>query len=198
LLFLLPGLARTLQIRLGYIVCRIVCHVPFVAHASALQLDASVQRRLVQLLLPPLHAAAAAMQLPADRRPAEMGWHSLVYLTAALMSEVISSALHEQQAVANASDSCYAPRMLQTATQLFAAAPASPDDFMDARHFAFLWVSLLYLLSVACSARAISQQQHASTLPDALRQRMARQLLQALPRLPTALRWAAEHAERPA
>jgi hypothetical protein len=87
--------------------------------------------------------------------------------------------------------------LLQTAARLFATAPARPEGvFKDVNHFPWLWVALLSLLSMACSARHIVQ--HAlgrSTSPDVLRRQMARQLLQALPRLPVALRVAAEHAQ---
>jgi hypothetical protein len=199
--FLLAGSARTLQIRLSFFICSILDEPPSDSLAAALQLDASLLRKLVQLLLPPLHAAAAAMQLPADRRPSELSW-SLVYsIMRGLRSETLIQAFKEQQAVATTGDSSYAPRMLQMTAQLFAAAPAScPDTYMGDNELAGLWLSLLWFLNVAtCLVRSGAQPQAGgAALPEALRQPMARQLLQALRRLPTALRVVAERAERQA
>ncbi len=181
LAFLLVGSARTLQLRLSFFVCSIL-DKPSASLAAALQLDASLLRNLVQLLLPPLHAAAAAMQLPADRRPSELSWSLVSSITRGLRSETLSQAFKEQQAVATTGDSSYAPRMLQTTAQLFAAAPGScPDTFVGDNERAGLWLSLLWLLNVGtCLVRCRAQPQAGgAALPEALRQQMARQLLQA-------------------
>ncbi|KAL4859676.1 hypothetical protein ACK3TF_000754 [Chlorella vulgaris] len=194
------GSARTLQLRLSFFVCSILDKPPS-SLAAALQLEASLLRKLVQLLLPPLHAAAAAMQLPADRRPSELSWSLVSSITRGLRSETLSQAFKEQQAVATTGDSSYAPRMLQTTAQLFAAAPGScPDTFVGDNERAGLWLSLLWLLNVGtCLVRSRAQPQASgAALPEALRQQMARQLLQALRRLPTALQVVAEHAARQA
>jgi hypothetical protein len=186
--------ARKLQAKLVYILFHIMSDVPFRPHLAALELDVSLQRSLVPMLVPPLHEAAAAMQLPADRRPAELSWVLVLSLTYALRSEPLTSRFLEHQAVESRGDSSFAPRMLQTAAQLFAMAPASrPDNSMDDNAFANLWAGLLSLLSMACSTRIFSQQrQVVAALPAASRQRLARQMLQALQRLPTALRVAAD------
>ncbi|KAI3433924.1 hypothetical protein D9Q98_003726 [Chlorella vulgaris] len=186
--------ARKLQAKLVYILFHIMSDVPFTPHLAALELDVSLQRSLVPMLMPPLHEAAAAMQLPADRRPAELSWVLVLSLTYALRSEPLTSRFLEHQAVESRGDSSFAPRMLQTAAQLFAMAPASrPDNSMDDNAFANLWAGLLSLLSMACSTRMFSQQrQVVAALPAASRQRLARQMLQALRRLPTALRVAAD------
>ncbi|KAI3427260.1 hypothetical protein D9Q98_007193 [Chlorella vulgaris] len=189
------GCAREVQLSLGRMAYLILCHPLFSPHVAALQLDASLQDSLVQLLVPPLHATAAAMQLPADRRPAELDWMLVHCFTYALMIQPLCHTFLSQ-AVANKGDSRYVPCLLQTAAQLLAAAPASrPDSFKGDADFSRLWASLLSLLGVACSGRRPEpQQQGRSALPDASRQQLAWQMLQALLRMPVALRMTAEFA----
>ncbi|KAL4852781.1 WD repeat-containing protein 44 [Chlorella vulgaris] len=190
------GPARAAHLGLGKLIHLIVCKERFGACSALLQPDAGLQYILVQLLVPLLHATAAAMQLPADRRPAELNWALVLALMQALTSEALLSTFQEQLAAPTSGPSSFAPRLLQTAAQLFAAAPTNSDDFDDF-YLADLWQGLLLLLTVACVARTDTWQQQgrSALMPDAARQRVAWQLLQALQRLPVALQMAVEYAQ---
>jgi hypothetical protein len=189
-------MARSVQLNFGKLIHLIVCKERFGACSALLQHDAGLQHILVQLLVPPLHATAAAMQLPADRRPAELNWALVLVLMQALTSKALFSTVQGQLAAPTSGPSSFAPRLLQTAAQLFAAAPTTSDDFDD---FCLvdLWHDLLLLLPVACAARTDTWQQQgrSALMPDAARQRVEWQLLLALQRLPVALQMAAEYAQ---
>ncbi|KAI3433883.1 hypothetical protein D9Q98_003685 [Chlorella vulgaris] len=165
-------------------------------HYLALRRDSGLQHNLVQMLVPALHAAAVAMQLPPDRRPGESNWNTLDDLLIALLSEPLFHIFAEQ--LESSSGGGFGPfvqRVLQSTCQLFAAAPASCPVELTGSNFAALWQKLASLLATICCQMGESfqqqQQQRGTAVPDAQRQQAARSLLQALSRLPTALRVAA-------
>jgi hypothetical protein len=166
----------------------------FQPHYLALQRDSGLQHSLVQVLVPALHTAATAMQLPPDRRPGNLRWDALEQILVALLSEPLFNTFLEQLE----SSSCggfsrYALRMLQSTCQLIAAAPSSCPVELTSSKFAALWHNLAALLGMTCSIQQHQQQQRGTSVPDAQRQQAVRLLLQALSRLPTALRLASGH-----
>jgi hypothetical protein len=160
-------------------------------HALALQRDIGLQRSLVQVLIPALHAAAVAMQLPPDRRPCNVSWHTIMRVVDALMSAALDEQFKEQLA-SSAGISTVAQRVMQSTCRLLAAAPASCPDELTSSNFAALWHNLAALLGLTCSIQQQQQQQRGTSVPDAQRQKAVRLLLQALSRLPTALQVAAD------
>ncbi|KAI3433890.1 hypothetical protein D9Q98_003692 [Chlorella vulgaris] len=160
-------------------------------HALALQRDIGLQRSLVQVLIPALHAAAVAMQLPPDRRPCNVSWHTIMRVVDALMSAALDEQFKEQLA-STAGISTIAQRVMQSTCRLLAAAPASCPDELTSSNFAALWHNLAALLGLTCSIQQQQQQQRGTSVPDAQRQKAVRLLLQALSRLPTALQVAAD------
>jgi hypothetical protein len=145
-------------------------------HASALQRAAGLKDNLVQVLTPALHAAAVAIQLPPDRRPQDLSWMAIADLVSALTSRALASAFLAQLASSSSGISTAALCVLQSTSQLIAAAPASCPEELTTR-FASLWFNLPALLSTTCRF-----------VGDGQRRKVVWLLLRALPHLPTALR----------
>ncbi|KAL4856193.1 Zinc finger MYND domain-containing protein 10 [Chlorella vulgaris] len=165
-------------------------------HASALQRAAGLKDNLVQVLTPALHAAAVAIQLPPDRRPQDLSWMAIADLVSALTSPALSSAFLAQLASSSSGISTAALCVLQSTSQLIAAAPASCPEELTTR-FASLWFNLPALLSTTCRfvgdgiqcwQQQQQQPQRSAAVPDAQRRKAVWLLLRALPHLPTALR----------
>lgn len=179
------------QLALFAIVIDVVNGPIFKPHAAVLASNSSLQRSLSQLLVPALHPMAVAMQLPADRRPADFNWIMVSSVVNVLSADELYKAVEEQVATASGSAvSNSAPRVLQSLVQLFVAAPASCPSDMEVGMHAQLWFYLFKLLGSTASMltpTVYGQQQGSTAMTAMQRQHTLQQMLRALPRLPTAL-----------
>jgi hypothetical protein len=170
----------------------------YTPHATAIERSPALQRSLVQLLLPKLQAAAVAMQLPADKRPPNLEWPTILMVARLLVAVELTGALKEELALVGGSHvSSSAQRALRSAAQLFAAAPDRCLDELTPETLTSLWTGLTLLLGLlrAIIDEACQQQQGqgSAAVPASQRKQMVQQVLQVLPQLPTGLRLAAEH-----
>jgi hypothetical protein len=181
------------------IVYCVVYHVHFRCHAAAVQLDGGLQQILLRLLVPMLHASAAAMQLPAAQGPAEFCIKLVAQIVLPLTEPALGPPFYEQLRATSGGDNSHARRVVQSVTEIFALMPASCPEGSTDDLFATLWSSLLTLLGnvATTTTRSIDAQQNLITLySDAQRRSMLQQLQAALSQLPTALRWAVKDEQR--
>ncbi|KAL4859692.1 hypothetical protein ACK3TF_000769 [Chlorella vulgaris] len=182
-----------LQVLLVQVVYYIAYDARFRCHAAAVRLDGGLQQILLRLLVPMLHASAAAMQLPAEQRPAEFCLTHVVQIVLPLTASALGPPFHEQLRATSGYDNSHARRVVQSVTEIFASMPASCPEGSTDDLFATLWSSLLTLLGnvATTTTRSIDAQQNLITLySDAQRRSMLQQLQAAVSRLPAALRWA--------
>jgi hypothetical protein len=165
----------------------------FAVQAAALRSDTRLQHSLVQLLISSLHGAAVTVQLPPERWPAKFDWLYMGNIAKLLGTEPLRPSFLEQLEQPGSDSSTSAQRVLHSAAQLFAAAPASCPDGMTAVTFGKVWISLFSLLGAASSAihetiERQQRQQGQAPRPAAQQQRMLAQLLLVLQQLPAAMR----------
>jgi hypothetical protein len=191
---LLAGSSLRLQVMLVQVIYTIGNSKYLAPHAAAVQRDASLQRSLLQLLVPLLHASAAALQLPAERRPAEFHIKSVAQVVYALTAPMLVIPFMERFSPTSAEHSTYAQRVLQSTAQLFVAMPASYPPEAPCAPIPVLWSHMLLLLGSAGVLVKNSIDAHLeqgnTAFSDAQRRNMLQQLQAALSRLPTALHWA--------
>jgi hypothetical protein len=173
----------------------------FRRHAAAVQLDGGLQQILLRLLVPLLHASAAAMQLPAEQRPAEFCWNIIVaHIALPLTAPALGTPFFEQLRATSRGDNSHTRRVVQSVTEIFASMPASCPEGYTEDEISHIWSSLLTLLGnvATTTTRSIdAQQKQGITLyTDAQRCSILHQLRAALSRLPTALCWALKDEQR--